>query len=321
MPWLVRDVVRDINKAAGKRWRELDPLLPEPYDLAVSCAEPFVAGGRNGRPAGFAVCRHDVFPDDSLSQTWGTKARFVLAMRLRDKDILLATDELLGQWRDHLTGLPEAHEDDTSALVNWPSRDTGGVLALLRHGLQAMTVLAVRPAGRRTPDRSGVPGGVIIRPAGRADTASAGEMELGVIRYDEQFGGAFWRANTEELIRRESRAALENHSAWMWVAERNGKVVGLVTVLPPASSTWIASMTSLAPAAYLSTMYVVPGERGTGIAAALVRHVHAELDAQGVAVTLLHHSIVNPLSGPFWNRMGYRPLWTSWEARPAAALR
>jgi len=35
----------------------------------------------------------------------------------------------------------------------------------------------------------------------------------------------------------------------------------------------------------------------------------------------LHYAQVNPLSGPFWNRMGYRPLWTSWEARPAAALR
>jgi len=30
---------------------------------------------------------------------------------------------------------------------------------------------------------------------------------------------------------------------------------------------------------------------------------------------------VNPLSAPFWHRMGYRPLWFTWEARPAAALR
>jgi hypothetical protein len=24
---------------------------------------------------------------------------------------------------------------------------------------------------------------------------------------------------------------------------------------------------------------------------------------------------------PFWHRMGYRPLWTTWETRPAATLR
>ena len=80
-------------------------------------------------------------------------------------------------------------------------------------------------------------------------------------------------------------------------------------------------MTSLAPAAYLQTMFVDQQERGTGIGAMLARHLHAQLDAAGVAVTLLHHSQVNPLSAPFWYRMGYRPLWTNWEARPASALR
>jgi len=49
--------------------------------------------------------------------------------------------------------------------------------------------------------------------------------------------------------------------------------------------------------------------------------VHDELSARGIDVTLLHYSQMNPLSAPFWHRMGYRPLWTTWEARPAAALR
>jgi hypothetical protein len=35
----------------------------------------------------------------------------------------------------------------------------------------------------------------------------------------------------------------------------------------------------------------------------------------------LHYAQLNPLSAPFWNRMGYRPLWTGWEVRPAASLR
>jgi hypothetical protein len=33
---------------------------------------------------------------------------------------------------------------------------------------------------------------------------------------------------------------------------------------------------------------------------------------------LLHYALMNPLSAPFW--MGYRPLWTGWEVRPAASL-
>ena len=90
---------------------------------------------------------------------------------------------------------------------------------------------------------------------------------------------------------------------------------------PPQDAGWIAGMTSRSPAAYLQTMFIDAQERGTGIGAALVRNLHAKLDAMGIAVTLLHHSQVNPLSAPFWYRMGYRPLWTSWEARPASALR
>ena len=38
-----------------------------------------------------------------------------------------------------------------------------------------------------------------------------------------------------------------------------------------------------------------------------------------MAVTLLHYEQVNPLSGPFWHQQGYRPLWTTWEARPASS--
>jgi len=51
-------------------------------------------------------------------------------------------------------------------------------------------------------------------------------------------------------------------------------------------------------------MFMRPGERGSGVGAALVRHVHGVLDARGVQTTLLHYALMNPLSGPFWNRDG-----------------
>ena len=71
----------------------------------------------------------------------------------------------------------------------------------------------------------------------------------------------------------------------------------------------------------LQTVFVRPGDRGGGVGEALVRHLHAVLDARGVDTTLLHFAQLNPLSAPFWSRMGYRPLWTGWEVRPAASLR
>jgi GNAT superfamily N-acetyltransferase len=162
---------------------------------------------------------------------------------------------------------------------------------------------------------------VTIRPAALADQEQVLDLEMRLIRFDMHFGGAVWRTATPSLVRAEVRSSLARGSAWTWLAERGGRAVGLLVVQPPQEAGWIAGMTSRSPAAYLQTMFVDEHERGTGIGSALVRHLHARLDSSGVEVTLLHHSQVNPLSGPFWYRMGYRPLWTSWEARPAGALR
>jgi len=340
MPWVVRDVVHDLNKAVGRRWQGLDRLLPGRADLPEGCAAPLVAAGANGRPAGLGVCRHQFVPADTLNQTWGSASQFSLILRLREPDTSAALDDLLGQWRDHLAGLPEAGPVDTAALVTWPARDVSGVNALLRRGMQAMTVIAVRPAehaataGLARPARPARPAepasaqavaeggdGLVIREAGLSDLDAVTEFEMGVIRYDAQFGAAIIRPATEALVRAETQVALATRPAWVWLAERDGRPVGLVHVQPPERSGWIASMTRPGVTVYLQTMFVRPGERGSGVGAALVRHVHGVLDARGVQTTLLHYAQMNPLSAPFWNRMGYRPLWTGWEVRPAASLR
>jgi GNAT superfamily N-acetyltransferase len=318
MPWVVRDAVEEINRAVGRRWQGLDRFLPSRAELPDGCAAPFVTSGGNGRPAGLAVCRHEYVPAATLNQTWGMAARFSLIVRLREADTDAALDDLLGQWRGHLAGLPEAGAGDTAAMISWPSRDVTGVNALLRHGLQALTVIAVR-SGPAAADPAAA--GLVIREAGPADLNVVTEFEMGVIRYDALFGSAIVRPATEALVRAETQAALAARPAWAWLAERDGRPVGLVHVQPPGPSGWIAGMARGGTTAYLQTMFVRPGERSTGIGAALVRHAHAVLDARGVQTTLLHYAQMNPLSAPFWNRMGYRPLWTGWEVRPATALR
>ena len=322
MPWVVRDAVDDINRAVGRRWQGQDPWLPSRAELPEGCAAPFVAAGSNGRPAGLAVCRHEHVPDGTLNQTWGTAGRFSLVLRVRDTDTKAAADDLLGQWRDHLAGLPEAAPADTAAMISWPSRDVTGTNVLLRHGMQPLTVIAVRSAGRdQETSRSDGHAGLVIREAGPDDLDVVTEFELGVIRYDALFGAAIIRPATGALVRAETQASLGVRPAWAWLAEQDGQPVGLVHVQPPGQSGWIAGMARGGVTAYLQTMFVRPGERGAGIGAALVRHAHAVMDGRGVQTTLLHYAQVNPLSAPFWNRMGYRPLWTGWEVRPAASLR
>jgi GNAT superfamily N-acetyltransferase len=329
MPWLVRDAVNDINKAVARRWQGLDPLLPEPSDLPEGCMAPMLAIGENGRPSGLGVCRHQHVPADTLAQTWGAATKFVLTVRLREADTKPAADDLLTQWREHLETQPEARQDDTAAVVNWPARDVTGVPALLRHGLQPMTVIAARPRARPDahPDArpahaaTAQPKGLVIRPARPDDLDSVTELEMGVVRYDAHFGGSVPRPATEALVRAESQAALAKRPGWTWLAEQGSQPVALTVVEPPDSATWIAGMTRPGATAYLQTMFVRPGERSGGIGAALARHVHDELDARGIDLTLLHYAQVNPLSAPFWHRMGYRPLWSTWEARPAFTLR
>ncbi|HLH83079.1 MAG TPA: GNAT family N-acetyltransferase [Trebonia sp.] len=321
MPWVVRDAVRDINRMVSRRWQALDRLLPDPAALPAGCGAPLAVNGDNGRLAGLGICVHQHIPAESLNQTWGAADRFTLVPRLAGQDVAAPADALLSQWRDHLAGIGAARGPDTSASVVWPSQDITGIRALLRHGLQPVTVIAarVRPSGPPPAPRGAY--GVTIRAAGPADEEQVTDLELRLIRYDMHFGGPVWRAATARLVRAEIRASLARPATWTWLAERAGRAVGLIVAQPPQDAGWITGMTSLAPAAYLQTMFVDQQERGTGIGAALVRHVHAMLDGAGIAVTLLHHSQVNPLSAPFWYRMGYRPLWTSWEARPASALR
>ena len=321
MPWVIRDVVNDLNKAVARRWQSLDALLPEPNDLPEGCTAPFLAAGGNGRPAGLGVCRHQHVPAATLAQTWGAATKFVLTLRLREPDTQAAADDLLAQWRDHLQGQKEAQTDDTAAVVNWPSRDITGILALQRHGLQPITVIAARPARRPAPTEAAAAEDLVIRPATPDDLDAVAEMEMGVIRFDAHFGGSIPRPATEALIRAEAQSALAKRPSWIWIAERHDGPAGLTVVEPPQAAAWIAGMTRPGATAYLSTMFVRPGARGGGIGAALVRHAHDELDARGIDLTLLHYSHMNPLSGPFWHRMGYRPLWTTWEARPAASLR
>jgi GNAT superfamily N-acetyltransferase len=321
MPWVVREAVRDVNRAVARRWHAIDPLLPDPAALPAGCAEPLVVNGDNGRLAGLGVCVHQHVPPQSLNQTWGTADRFTLVPRLPGQDVGAAADLLLAEWRDHLAGLGATRGPDTAASVVWPSLDITGVQALLRHGLQPLTVIAVRTRPNGPPPAPRPAYGATIRQAGPADEEAVLDLELRLIRYDMHFGGPVWRAATARLVREEVRTSLARPATWTWLAERGGRAVGLLVAQPPQESGWIAGMTSRSPAAYLQTMFIEGQERGTGIGAALVRNLHARLDGMGVAVTLLHHSQVNPLSAPFWYRMGYRPLWTNWEARPASALR
>ena len=317
---------------AGKRWQVIDPLLPAPEPLSPGCgAGPFTAGAPGSLQA-LGICEHWQGVPGSLDLAWGTAVRFTLAARIAGPDVPDQLDQMLSQWRDHLADMPGSAGEDTAAVVTWPSRDVAGVPVLLRHGFAPMAVIAARPANRDQA-RPGGPavhgerlaarpaqGRLRIRRAGAADLDEVVRLGLEVIRYDAHFG-LTERPETPAALRREAARLLAGPAAWVWLAELDGLPAGMLAAERPGQAAWIAPMVAHSPAAYLLLMYVLPGQRGTGAGAALTAELHQQAQAAGAAVTLLHYAQVNPLSAPFWSRQGYRPLWTVWETRPAAAIR
>src|SRR6202044_2044114 len=114
MPWVVREAVRDNNRAVARRWHAIDPLLPDPSTLPAGCGEPLVATAENGRLAGLGVGVHQHIPPQSLNQTGRAADRFTLVPRLAGPDVAAPADLLLAQWRDHLAGIGATRGPDTS---------------------------------------------------------------------------------------------------------------------------------------------------------------------------------------------------------------
>ncbi|HEY1918944.1 MAG TPA: GNAT family N-acetyltransferase [Streptosporangiaceae bacterium] len=344
-----------VRGALAARWRSLDPLLPAPSQLTPGCDVGYlVAGADPAHPAAVGSCEHWTGEPGTMDFSWGAARRFTLTAHVAGPDVPGALDDLLAAWRDHLVRQPHAGDPDTAAVVLWPSRDIDGVAVLRRRGFTPMCVVAARTkprqiADRLSPVRSSPPPQpasasqqadqdpqqpdplladplladprVRIRRAGPADLDTVTRLGLEVIRFDSRLGCVTMRDDSADALRRSLAGPLAGPRPWTWLAERDGVAVGMLHAEPPAGTGWIAPLSGRAPVAYLTLGFVAPDERRSGVGAALTARLHAEADAAGVAVTLLHYEQANPLSVPFWSQQGYRPAWTSWEAWPASALR
>ena len=331
------DPAGEVFARAERRLLRVDPLLPGPGRAAPHCGASLGVGYQAGN-ATAGRCEHWAAKPGSLDLSWGAARRFQLIPAIAGPDVAAGLGQLLAQWREHLAGLQGSGAADTAAIVTWPSRDADGVATLLRHGFDPLEVLAARrgargehraagppavdsPAGGAPGSSVGGDGSLLVRRARPFDADVVARLAIEVIRFDSSFGAVNERPDTLAALRREAAGLLAGPEPWTWLAERDGEPVALLAAQRPDAARWIAPMVRPAPAAYLMLMFVDPAERGSGIGGTLVREFHREADAAGVAVTLLHYEQLNPLSVPFWSRHGYRPLWTTWQATPASAIR
>jgi GNAT superfamily N-acetyltransferase len=314
------DVVDLAAEVAG-RWRAIDPLLPAGMAARTGCGARFAIVDCAGRLAATGSCEHWTGTSDSLDLTWGAARRYQFFAQVADLNDRGPMDALLSTWREHLAGIGGADSEDTSAVVTWPSRDVGGVKTLLAHGLAPLAVIAARATEPGSSANPPVNADVRIRRAGPSDIDEIVPLGLEAIRFDALVSGVTVRPGTADALRRDLLVLLADDQPWVWLAEDRGVAIGMLAAERPEAARWIAPLVNLAPVAYLLLMGVSSGRRGVGVGAAMAAHLHREVEAAGVAVTLLHYAQVNPLSAPFWSQQGYRPLWTVWEAQPAGSLR
>ncbi|WP_103350004.1 GNAT family N-acetyltransferase [Amycolatopsis sp. CA-128772] len=305
------DIAEPLLAAHRARFAAVDPLLPPAAPPAEG--ERLDAATAAGTRVTGVLQRQRLAPGDvpmlwSAADTWQLFPYFG-ATGTEGLDLLLRA--LKGRLAAEATG------DDSACVVVWPSRDAEAIRAFLDHGLVPLSAVGVRTA----PPPDAEPG-VTVRRAGPGDFAAGLALAAATFDYTGLVA-APRRANTAELLAPSLRAALAEEEPPVWLVEAGGELRAF------AHCAWIDAVPGseageLLPAGrwgYVNNVVTAPGERGGGLGRALMAHVHRELHRGGATRTYLYYNPTNPLSSVFWHRQGYRPLWTTWEVRPAAALR
>jgi GNAT superfamily N-acetyltransferase len=305
------DIAAPLLAAHRARFAAVDALLPPAAPPAEG--ERLDAATADGTQVTGVLQRQRLAPGDvpmlwSAADTWQLFPYFG-ATGTEGADLLLRA------LKSRLAG--EATGADSACVVVWPSRDAEAIRAFLDHGLVPLSAVGVRtaPPPAAEPD-------VTIRRAGPGDFAAALDLAAATFDYTGLVA-APRRDNTAELLAPSLRAALDSEEPPVWLAEAGGRIRAF------AHCAWIDAEPGTEageqlPAGrwgYVNNVVTAPGERGGGFGRALMAHVHRELHLGGATRTYLYYNPTNPLASVFWHRQGYRPLWTTWEVRPASALR
>ncbi|MFJ9786269.1 GNAT family N-acetyltransferase [Amycolatopsis sp. NPDC101161] len=305
------DIAEPLLAAHRARFAAVDALLPPAAPPAEG--RRLDAATADGTRVAGVLQRHRLDHADvpmlwSAADTWqlfpyfgdtGTEGVSLLLRRLRD----VVAEEAVG--------------DDSSCVVVWPSRDAEAIRAFLDHGLVPLGALGVRTAP--PPE---VPPSVAVRRAGPDDFPAALELAAATFDYTGLVAAAR-RANTADLLAPALRDALAEDEPPVWLVEADGEIQAV------AHCAWVdatdgneaGELLAAGRWGYVNNVVTAPGRRGGGLGRALMARVHQELHRGGATRSYLYYNPTNPLSSVFWHRQGYRPLWTTWEVRPASALR
>ncbi|HUF28131.1 MAG TPA: GNAT family N-acetyltransferase [Gemmatimonadaceae bacterium] len=141
-----------------------------------------------------------------------------------------------------------------------------------------------------------------IRQATVADLPHVVELRLALLR--EHARNPIYRRLRPDAAERAERlymTQLQSSSETMFLAERGTEVVGLLRCVVSAGSPLLVP----AQYAYVSSVYVVPRARQSGVLHALLGAAETWCAERGLTEMRLHNAADNPIAGEVWERLGF----------------
>lgn len=148
-----------------------------------------------------------------------------------------------------------------------------------------------------------------IRRAGLADLDASLELDdiIPIHQSRSPVYSLFWPYNREE-VRQESIETLKNEHEKLWLALRNGRIVGYQLFMPAKPGRGTGDMLISEHYSYLAIAATREEEQGRGVARALTAHGLAADYEAGYTHCVTDWRATNLLSSRFWPRQGFRPL-------------
>lgn len=196
----------------------------------------------------------------------------------------------------------EVGPDDRTLTLTAMSRDDDVAQAALEIGFRTEAVTAWAPRtcleNRLPPSR----GPRVMRTDDPSEIAQAmGKVQ----RFDGRFMVGFRERPTSETSRRNYATAELERGTWAGVIREEGQAVSLLTL---GAGEMLPNLAA-GPAAHIGFLWTEPERRGRGYAGELLRAGLDAWDRDAEAVTV-GYAANNPLSGPMWLGLGFRPAIT-----------
>lgn len=257
---------------------------------------------------GVAVALHSQeHAEDSWRAFWGARITHEIEVWPGENstvsEIVTALEHAVGEAvrRNRRMGT-EVDPDERTLTLTAMSRDDDVAEAALALGFRPDGVTAWAPRARlerRLPTGAGPR-------IERTDDPNEIAHAMGKVqRFDGRFMAGFFERPTSEGFRRNYASAELERGTWAGVIREEGRPVSLLTL---GAGEMLPNL-AVGPAAHIGFVWTEPERRGRGYVGELLR---AGLDAwdEGAQAVTVGYAINNPLTGPMWLGLGFRPAVT-----------